>query len=300
MTSKKVGYSDDVWRAIRLLWEASPPGVSWRVVLEQVSATLNCEVPSIPTVSMRCKSDGWKKSLKKSLKKGAKNSAKNMQDFSPTADIENEIKTVISDDNFSGENGEILGLKNPKKVRGELVASEGMERIEKAASKAVSGTEQLVEKLRASQIGMFNVNVMCITQLQDFLKKVLDAETLEDLELLKAQMSMIAGAAEMGETLSKTQERVLKGLIGLHGLNPDDFKDRVEAQQMQNKIMLELDAKMDQVKRDMLDQKAKVLNRDIAAIEAGVLTPDEEQIVGTMGGNDHDDDGLNSDGRDDE
>jgi hypothetical protein len=119
MTSKKVGYSDDVWRAIRLLWEASPPGVSWRVVLEQVSATLNCEVPSIPTVSMRCKSDGWKKSLKKSLKNGAKNSAKNMQDFSPTADIENEIKPVISDDNFSGENGEILGLKNPKKVRGE-------------------------------------------------------------------------------------------------------------------------------------------------------------------------------------
>lgn len=65
-----------------------------------------------------------------------------MQDFSPTADIENEIKTVISDDNFSGENGEILGLKNPKKVRGELVASEGMERIEKAAAKAIIGTEQ--------------------------------------------------------------------------------------------------------------------------------------------------------------
>ena len=300
MTSKKVGYSSDVWKAIRLLWEASPPTVSWRVILEQVSRALNCEVPGIPTVSTKCTAEMWAKSSKKVPKKSAKNSAKNMQSFRTSDDIENEIKTVISSEDFQDQDKDFSHQKNAKKVRGELVASEGMERIEKAAAKAISGTEQLVEKLRESQVGMFNVNVMCITQLQDFLKKVLDAETLEDLELLKAQMSMIAGAAEMGETLSRTQERVLKGLIGLHGLNPDDFKDRVEAQQMQNKIMLELDAKMEQVKRDMLDQKAKVLNRDIAAIEAGVLTPDEEQIVGNMDSNDHDDDGLNSDGRDDE
>lgn len=300
MTSRKVGYSDDVWRAIRLLWEASPPTVSWRVILEQVASALNCEVPSIAAASTRCKSETWLKSVKKGVKKGVKNSVKNMNNFNPEKEIENQIKTVIYGETLNPEKEDSFEVKDVKKVRGELVASEGMELIEKAAAKAISGTEQLVEKLRASQVGMFNVNVMCITQLQDFLNRVLAAETLEDLEFLKAQMSMIAGAAEMGETLSRTQERVLKGLIGLHGLNPDDFKDRVEAQQMQNKIMLELDAKMDQVKRDMLDQKAKVLNRDIAAIEAGVLTPDEEQIVGTMGGNDHDDDGLNSDGRDDE
>lgn len=300
MTSKKAGYSDDVWKAIRLLWEASPPTVSWRVILEQVSTALHCEVPSIAAASTRCKSETWLKSVKKGVKKGVKNSVKNMNNFNPEKEIENQIKTVIYGETLNPEKEDSVGVKSVKKVRGELVASEGMERIEKAAAKAIIGTEQLVEKLRASQVGMFNVNVMCITQLQDFLKKVLDAETLEDLELLKAQMSMIAGAAEMGETLSRTQERVLKGLIGLHGLNPDDFKDRVEAQQMQNKIMQELDAKMERVKRDMLDQKAKVLQRDIAAIEAGVLTPDEEQIVGNMGSNDHDDDGLNSDGRDDE
>ena len=300
MTSKKVGYSDDVWKAIRLLWEASPPTVSWRVILEQVSTALHCEVPSIAAASTRCKAEFWLKEVKKGVKKGVKNSVKNMNNFNPEKEIENQIKTVIYGETLNPEKEDSVEVKSVKKVRGELVASEGMELIEKAAAKAVSGTEQLVEKLRESQVGMFNVNVMCITQLQDFLNKVLSAETLPDLEFLKAQMSVIAGAAEMGETLSRTQERVLKGLIGLHGLNPDDFKDRVEAQQMQNKIMLELDSKMEQVKRDMLDQKAKVLNRDIAAIEAGVLTPDEEQIVGTMGGNDHDDDGLNSDGRDDE
>ncbi len=300
MTSRKVGYSDDVWKAIQLLWEASPPTVSWRVILEQVSRTLHCEVPGIPAVSTKCKNEKWRKTLKKTLKNDVKKSVKNMQDFHTSEDIENEIKTVSSSDNFQDQEKDFSHQKSVKKVRGELVASEGMERIEKAAAKAISGTEQLVEKLRESQVGMFNVNVMCITQLQDFLNRVLAAETLGDLEFLKAQMSMIAGAAEMGETLSKTQERVLKGLIGLHGLSPDDFKDRVEAQQMQNKIMQELDAKMEQVKRDMVDQKAKTLQRDIAAIEAGVLTPEEEQIVGTMGGNDHDDDGLNSDGRDDE
>lgn len=300
MTSKKAGYSDDVWRAIRLLWEASPPTVSWRVILEQVASALNCEVPSIAAASTRCKSETWLKSVKKGVKKGVKNSVKNMNNFNPEKEIENQIKTVIYGETLNPEKEDSFEVKDVKKVRGELVASEGMELIEKAAAKAVSGTEQLVEKLRESQVGMFNVNVMCITQLQDFLNKVLSAETLPDLEFLKAQMSIIAGAAEMGETLSRTQERVLKGLIGLHGLNPDDFKDRVEAQQMQNKIMQELDAKMEHVKRDMLEQKAKTLQRDIAAIEAGVLTPDEEQIVGTMGGNDHDDDGLNSDGRDDE
>ena len=300
MTSKKVGYSDDVWKAIRLLWEASPPTVSWRVILEQVSTALHCEVPSIAAASTRCKAEFWLKEVKKGVKKGVKNSVKNMNNFNPEKEIENQIKTVIYGETLNPEKEDSVEVKSVKKVRGELVASEGMELIEKAAAKAVSGTEQLVEKLRESQVGMFNVNVMCITQLQDFLNKVLSAETLPDLEFLKAQMSVIAGAAEMGETLSKTQERVLKGIIGLHGLSPDDFKDRVEAQQMQNKIMQELDAKMEHVKRHMLGDKAKVLQRDIAAIEAGVLTPDEEQIVGTMGGNDHDDDGLNSDGRDDE
>ena len=63
MTSKKVGYSDDVWKAIRLLWEASPPTVSWRVILEQVASALNCEVPSIAAASTRCKSETDRKSV---------------------------------------------------------------------------------------------------------------------------------------------------------------------------------------------------------------------------------------------
>lgn len=297
MATNRVSYSDDVWKAIRLIWEASPSTVSWRVILEQVATAMSCDVPSIPTASMRCKTEGWKKSLKKSLKKGAKNVTKNMQDFSPANDIKNEIKTVICEDYFGNEDSEILGLKIPKKVHGELVASEGMERIEKAAKKANNSTEEMVEKMRSSQVGMFNVNVTCITQLQDFLAKVIEAESLEELELLRAQMAMIAGAADMGETLSKTQERVLKGLIGLHGLDPDSFKDREQSKSIRDKTMLELDAKIDQVKREMKANKAKALARDIRAMEEGALTPSDAEIEGIMS---DDDSGLNEDGRDNE
>lgn len=298
MTAKKISYSDDVWKAIRLIWEASPSNISWRVILEQVAATLNCDVPGIPTVSTKCKNEKWQKKLKKTLKSDAKNGAKNMQNFRTPIVIESEIKTVTSGDDFRSSDAENSEPKNAKKVRGELVASEGMERIEKGAQNAVTSTEQMVEKMRSSQVGMFNVNVMCITQLQDFLNRVLDTKTVEDLELLKAQMSMIAGAAEMGETLSKTQERVLKGLIGLHGLDPDEFKDRAEAKNLQNKIMRELDSKLVEVKREMKANKAKVLARDIRAMEEGVLTPDEVEIVGTIDGDD--DHGMNEDGRDNE
>ncbi len=118
MTSRKVGYSDDVWKAIRLLWEASPPTVSWRVILEQVSRTLHCEVPGIPAVSTKCKNEKWRKTLKKTLKNDVKKSVKNMQDFHTSEDIENEIKTVSSSDNFQDQEKDFSHQKSVKKVRG--------------------------------------------------------------------------------------------------------------------------------------------------------------------------------------
>ena len=115
MTSKKAGYSDDVWRAIRLLWEASPPTVSWRVILEQVASALNCEVPSIAAASTRCKSETWLKSVKKGVKKGVKNSVKNMNNFNPEKEIENQIKTVIYGETLNPEKEDSVEVKSVKK-----------------------------------------------------------------------------------------------------------------------------------------------------------------------------------------
>ena len=76
---------------------------------------------------MRCKNEKWRKTLKKTLKNDVKKSVKNMQDFHTSEDIENEIKTVSSSDNFQDQEKDFSHQKSVKKVRGELVASEGME-----------------------------------------------------------------------------------------------------------------------------------------------------------------------------
>jgi hypothetical protein len=66
-----------------------------------------------------------------------------MQDFHTSEDIENEIKTVSSSDNFQDQEKDFSHQKSVKKVRGELVASEGMERIEKAAGLSVARCERI-------------------------------------------------------------------------------------------------------------------------------------------------------------
>lgn len=68
-------YPDDVWEAIKLIWE-SMPKISWAEVLRQVAQSMQCDVPSISTVSERCKAEKWNKIPNKIPKSNQKNSVK--------------------------------------------------------------------------------------------------------------------------------------------------------------------------------------------------------------------------------
>lgn len=68
-------YPDDVWEAIKLIWE-SMPKISWADVLKEVAQSMQCEVPSISTVSERCKAEKWVKIPNKIPKSNPKNSVK--------------------------------------------------------------------------------------------------------------------------------------------------------------------------------------------------------------------------------
>lgn len=76
MASHPSGYSDEIWLAIRTLWE-SVPKISWRAVLDQVRAALQAEVPSEKVCRERAKREGWQKiGLKKGPKQGSKDGLK--------------------------------------------------------------------------------------------------------------------------------------------------------------------------------------------------------------------------------
>jgi hypothetical protein len=87
-------YPDDVWLAIKTLWE-SVPKISWAEVLRQVSESMSCEVPSQQACINRQNKEKWKKKrLKRDLKNDLKNDPKNQV----SSDDKNQLKTVNYDD----------------------------------------------------------------------------------------------------------------------------------------------------------------------------------------------------------
>lgn len=82
-------YPDDVWEAIKLIWE-SMPKISWADVLNEVALSMQCEVPSISTVSERCKAEKWKKIPNKIPNKIPKSDPKNSVKIRKESKAKNE------------------------------------------------------------------------------------------------------------------------------------------------------------------------------------------------------------------
>lgn len=261
---KPANYQPQVWLAIRALWEAAPK-ITWREVLEQVAGTLQCEVPSIPAVSLRAKREKWKKKpLKKrasnqqggGVKKTKREALKNALPFNPSDDCEAD-----GTDGFI--NGEFRQLNDD-----ENKLDIGLQIIEQAALKIGTSVERVINNHRARnyRLGQFQDRVM-----EDVQRDIVAAEIIHPSE----------GEGDDADPLVMQKLVIQKKRIEICGLKVDLLKKIAEANSLIQKTDRESwgiessgdDGEANRRKADtaLLEEKTKSARSGLAAQKAALF-----------------------------
>jgi hypothetical protein len=263
------GYDSKVWAAIRELWEISPRSTSWKTILEHVAQEMNTEVPHVSAVTRKQAREGWRKTINKTVKKGVKTTVKKLEKIDSELRGENQEETDTSDANFDSENSENLTVEDVNKNDAALVVLESMPERQKGMRERLSDPKKLVRFMRSQAVTIFSIECMVTEGTYSYLCEVNKAGSPADVELASAKMAAFAGTAEVFEKISRGHERMIKSMCGLHGLDPDDFKDK-QARSEATLIKIEvLKGKSAERMQRMREQQRIFLARDVAAMDAG-------------------------------
>ncbi len=260
---KPANYQPQVWLAIRALWEAAPK-ITWREVLEQVAGTLQCEVPSISTVSTRAKQEKWKKKSRKNAggngsgqgaKKDPKSALKNALPFRPGENCE----TDDTGDFIDGDFRPVSDSENNLDI--------GLEIIEQAALKIGTSVERVINnhRVRNYRLGQFQDRVM-----EDVQRDIVAAEIIHPSE----------GEGDDVDPLILEKLVIQKKRIEICGLKVDLLKKMAEANSMIQKTDRESwgiessgdDGEANRRKADtaLLEEKTKSARSGLAAQKAAL------------------------------
>lgn len=249
-----IRYPDEVWRAIKKLWEVSPKATSLITVLNQVAENLQCDVPSIATLSKRIKTEKWKKLTAKQLKQLVKNDGKNEEDFCNQENEETETETDTCEISFQLEKN-----KNAEKKIDKISYWEAMQKLNK------------IEELRKQAWNIFGITQSAIEGLAEYIAKLETTDFSQadeqDLKVLTFELSVFEKMVSIANTASMVNERNTKMLIGLHGLDFDDFKDKQAIEQQRTAQLLKLDNLLEEKRLLMAEQQKQAFERNLAAIE---------------------------------
>jgi hypothetical protein len=270
-----IGYDAKVWKSIKELWEVSPKTTGLRSILEQVSSMLDCEVPRYQTVSTRMKEENWKKLTKIELKKRAAKSdettTENQQFFSSKIELKKEIKTVGCEDSHSSEKKAKKKAERAAKKPMNLDVIDLPPSVEILVKSTANKKANMIGALRAQALNVFNITNICVQGLADFITELelIDPETCEEAEInaLDWKLRAFERAANILESLSRTNEKNIKMHIGLYGYTGDDFVDRAEIEAEKAEVMKDLDVLLEEKKQLMAEQQALAFSRDLSAIE---------------------------------
>ena len=273
-------YDPQVWKMIKEVWELSPLSTSWKTILEQVAETLSTPVPSIPTVTRKMQREKWCKANKKAAKKGLKNTNKKLAEIVTNHSNEKSIETDDCGGFFASQNADDFMGANDNKTDSGLVALDDTQNSSKTIKQRLSDPAKLVRTMRSQAISIFSIEVLVTQGTCTYLNDISKAKSTEDIELATAKMSAFAGTSEVFDKLSRGHERMIKSLAGLHGLDPDDFKDkqaRAEATAVKIEI---LQAKSKERMLKMRQQQREFMLRDVAAMDAGEMPMMEGLVTG--------------------
>lgn len=266
-----IGYDEKVWRMIRELWEVSPKSTSVQSILNQVSDLLSCDVPSAPTVHVKMKKEQWRKLSQKELRERAKMPTNKSANKGTNISRKKDEKNIDK----SSSNADLISSSEFSKKGANKSVENDLESLPPSIEILVRGTASkkanMIAALRAQALNVFNITNICVQGLADFITELelIDPETCDEeaINALDWKMRAFERAANILESLSRTNEKNIKMHIGLYGYTGDDFVDRAETEAEKAEIMKDLDVLLEEKKQLMAEQQALAFSRDLSAIE---------------------------------
>lgn len=272
-------YPIKVWNALKLLWETSPK-ITWQQLVDDIAESLQCDVPSASVVRRRAMSEKWKKTVKKQIKSDSKNLKKR------------QSKVTSENDGNSTDNQEEIEVTNPVILASDSGQNDGFEEVRQKASANTIKSAQVVLNLRnrSYRLGaFFDITMESIEHVRDEVIKLgeftdeemaLPKDELEKLMMtrqfsIRQKMSFVGGLSELGDTMSRALERILKVDCVAWGLEPDSFRDTTEIKAQRSAVLKSMDEKLEEARQKMLEDKKQAFMRDVNSIEAGEPTAEE-------------------------
>lgn len=102
MSAPVVGYPNEVWVAIKTLWE-SVPKITLPEVRRQVGEAMDCETPSEQVIGRKIKTQKWKKAIRRISLKQPKQVVADTASQTTDRTIENIDGTIDGDEILEGE-----------------------------------------------------------------------------------------------------------------------------------------------------------------------------------------------------
>lgn len=249
-----IRYPDEVWRAIKKLWEVSPKATSLQTILNQVAETLECEVPSRQSAEAKIKREKWKKLTSKELQEFKKNYVATQQETQ-----QEQVFLVVDNEREIDEN---CNIKKEK---------ENVAKLELITYAEASTKLNKIESLRKQAWNIFNITQSAIEGLAEYIAKLETTDFSQadeqDLKVLTFELSVFEKMVNIANTASMVNERNTKMLIGLHGLDFEDFKDKQAIEQQRTAQLLKLDNLLEEKRLLMAEQQKQAFERNLAAIE---------------------------------
>lgn len=274
-----ITYPVKVWKALRLLWESSPK-ITWQQLVDDIAETLQCAVPSASVVRRRAVSEKWKKTVKKQTKSDSKN-LKKRQSKVTSENTDNDV-----------DNKEEINVNNSVILVSDSSQNDGFEQVSQQANANSVKSSQIILNLRnrSHRLGaFFDITMESIEHVRDEViglgeftdeEMALPHDELEKLMMtrqfsIRQKMSFVAGLSELGDTMSKALERIAKVQCVAWGLEADSFKDSTDIKAQRSAALKDMDDKLQESRRIMLEDKKKAFMRDVSDIEAGEPTAEE-------------------------
>lgn len=285
------GYSDEVWKSLKLLWESSGK-ITWQELVDTVKATLNCDVPSGSVVRRRAIAEGWKKNVKNTVKSDNKTVKKRRSKRT----IKKDDNPVESEEDNAVKNGVIVMSESRQNIDFDPIYTAAKENDLKAADIV------FIQRKRFRRLGGLQDECLSsIEHLRDEFAKVNDFTpeemTLPDekrreirdyrIKLLQEKMGFTVGLNEMVEVMSKSMERTAKVEAVFWGLGEDEFRDSQSNERIKT---ITDDSKFNDAQKSLVVQfkeateRAALMNapnlEEILAAELGVdISEMEEEII---------------------
>lgn len=274
-----ISYPPKVWKALKLLWESSPK-ITWQQLVDDIAETLQCDVPSGSVVRRRAMAEKWKKTVKKQVKSDNKSLKKKTS------------KVTSENDDKLTENKEENDVINPVILMSDSGQNDGFEQVKQQATANSVKSSQIILNLRNRSFRLgafFDITMESIEHVRDEVislgeftdeEMALPHDELEKLMMarqfsIRQKMSFVGGLSELGDTMSKALERIAKVECVAWGLEPDSFKDSADIKAQRSAALKDMDEKLQESRKIMLEDKKKALMRDVSAIEAGEPTAEE-------------------------